>query len=72
MVWLTNTYDPKREDAKYTLSVRIDRNRDIEWGRHLVWLARCEIGRPRATKEHDVEALEAMGLVGVYELGGDA
>ena len=66
MIWLTNTYDPKREDAKYRLSVQIDHSRDAEWAKHLAWLSGCVIGRPKAMKLHSVEELEAMGRVGVY------
>lgn len=67
MKWLTNIYDPKRKNAKYSLPVQLNQNRNIEWGRRLAWLARHEIGRPKASMQHSVEALEAMGYVGVYQ-----
>ena len=65
MIWLTNTYDPTREDAKYSLSVALNENRDEQWAKYLVWLDGFIIGRP-AAGIHSVEELEAMGMVGVY------
>ena len=64
MLWLTNTYDPKRDDAKYHLPVSIDKNRDEEWADKLEWIGGLIVGVPRATDFHSVDELVEMGYVG--------
>ena len=66
MKWLTNTYDPERNDAKYSLPVRISETREYAWQKHLAYLADKHIGEPKATVNYTVDELKQMGYVGVY------
>ena len=68
MKFLTNTYDPKREDAEYHLSYIRGIPRDQQWRDYLIWLSDKCIARPKATNFYTVEQLEAMGMVGIYDL----
>jgi len=67
MNWLTNLYDPKRDDARACLILFIDETEQDAWERQKAWLSDKIIGRPKATDMYTVEQLEAMGLVGVYK-----
>ena len=67
MKYLTNLYDPKREDAKIFISTMTHETPTEAWKRQMEWLKGKHIGRPQATKAYTVEQLEAMGYVGVYD-----
>ena len=52
--WVCNTGDPNAP------GVRFDPRESYDWLRDKI------IGRPKASRKHTVEELEAMGLVGLY------
>jgi hypothetical protein len=67
--WITNTYDPKREDAKqkfiYSAPMRQSQRHRI-WQEHLYFVGKHEIGSPRETDKYSVAELVSMGMVGLY------
>ena len=67
MKYLTNLYDPKREDAKYLIHTLPHESEAEAWRRQVEWLKDKHIGRPQATKTYTIEQLEDMGYVGVYD-----
>ena len=72
MKWLSNTYDPKKEDAAQVISCLVGESRQEAWERYQGWLKGKTIGPPKATSACTVERLRQMDMVGVYaeeELG---
>lgn len=70
MKFLTNTYDPNREDAKQMLSILDGESRDAAWQRYQRYLSDKIIGLPQATESYTQRELVRMNLVGVYSLNG--
>lgn len=68
MKWLTNTYDPKKPEAKMYLVIPIEETRDQAWKNHLKYLEGKHIGNPKATEKHTVSELLDANLVGVYSV----
>ena len=70
MKWITNTHDPKRDNAKFYFVELIDdpRTKDEQWNDWLKLLDKHIIGRPKAVPKHTVEELESMHMVGVYKI----
>lgn len=66
MKWLSNTYDPKKRDAKYYVARLIGETQEQAWANHKQWLEGKIIGEPMASETYSVEELKAMGMVGVY------
>jgi len=66
MKFLSNTYDPKRKDAKMHVVRSFHGTDEQAWKHHQEWLQGKVIGRPKATDAYSVEQLEEMGMVGVY------
>ena len=69
---LSNIYDHRLPNAEMylvhdfhtTMAGPEDCHED--WLRHLEWINRNVIGRPKATEAYTVEQLEAMGMIGIY------
>ena len=72
---LSNIFDHRLPYAKnalcYSHTARMQGKSamDREWQRHLDWINKNVIGRPKATKKYTVEELEEMGMVGIYKKG---
>lgn len=66
MKWITNIYDPSREDAQDVIYKGWSANREQAWAVYLSWLEDKVIGEPMASDEHSVEELKAKHYVGVY------
>lgn len=70
--FLSNIYDPRKEDAKRFLTYSYDAisngeaAMENEWQQHLKWVNQNIIDRPQATDHYTVEQLENMGMVGIY------
>jgi|SRR5882672_4040564 len=64
--WLTNEYDPTREDAENYLPIMRGQDRGQAWRHHQEWLQDKIIALPRATSEYSVEDMEAAHIVGIY------
>ena len=60
MKWLTNIYDPRRADAKSSMTLD-------DWEHQRIYLADKVLGVPKATKKYSADDLKLMGYVGVYE-----
>lgn len=66
MKFLTNIYDPKRNDAKDKIFTGLNETVDEAWDAQNRYLIGKIISKPQATKWHSSEKLEEMGMVGVY------
>ena len=66
--WITNEYDPRREDARMRFPASPDEDKDKEWAEYQKWLKDKIISKPRAGAKHTVAQLEAMGVVGIYRV----
>ncbi len=66
MRWLTNTYDPGREGAKFSVIDHIHSPPGSGREMHKEWLKGKIIGPPKATEAYTVEQLKDMNMVGVY------
>lgn len=66
MKFLSNTYNPKLEDAKEHVVTREGETQTQAWQRHQQWLKGKAIGKPQATQKYTVSELEEMDMVGVY------
>lgn len=69
--FLSNTYDPKRPNARRYFVTSYEGWRDPgkgewEWQQHLNWIAQNRVGRPMASDSYTTEQLEEMGMVGIY------
>ena len=68
MKWLSNTYDPTKEDAIQAVCRDIGETQQEAWKRQQDWLKGKVIGEPKATESFTVEELKRVDLVGVYSL----
>ena len=66
--FLTNIYDPNKEDAFWTVLRSWDETQEQAWSHHLYWLKDKILGRPQESDFYTTEQLESMGMVGVYVL----
>ncbi len=66
MRYLTNLYDPRKQDARMQIVTMLHETPDEVWKHQQEWLKGKHIGRPQATTTYTIEELEAMGYVGVY------
>ena len=66
MKWLSNIYDPEKNDARNLLSIPADQTRQQAWANHLQWLRGKHIGLPKQMQRHTVSELIEMDMVGVY------
>ena len=72
LVWISNTYDPRKPDANDFAAIaidQIDQTRSEAIASYRQWLADRVIGKPQATEKGGYTAaeLKVMGLVGVYK-----
>ena len=68
MEFLTNTHDPKDENARMYVARMPHETQGEAWRNHIQWLKGKIIGEPHATEAYTVEQLKEMNLVGVYIL----
>lgn len=71
MRFLSNIYDPHREDARerFTFSSKAASDHELanlEWERQMGWVNENIIDRPMATDKYTVGQLEEFGMVGIY------
>lgn len=64
--WISNTYDPRRGDAKLLVSRFAHETMDEAWERYTTWLKGKILATPEATEKYAVLELIEMGMVGVY------
>lgn len=67
MKWLTNLYDPQKDDAKLHIVHSPHETQEQAWQRELEYLRGKIVGEPKATANCSVIELKAMGMVGIYE-----
>lgn len=66
MKFLTNLYDPTREDAEMKIIRKVNQTQDQAWESQKKWLVDKTIGKPQATKTYTIKDLEKMNMIGVY------
>lgn len=66
MRFLSNTYDPKRADAKTKVGRQDSETLEQAWQRKQEWLSDKLIAAPQATEHFTVAELVSLGMVGVY------
>lgn len=66
--WITNEYDPRRDDAHIYFYFRFQggRSKEEEWAEHQEWLRDKIISQPKALPDRTVAQLESAGMVGIY------
>ena len=64
--FLSNTHDPKDENAPMYVVRSFHETQEQAWANHLEWLKDKVIGDPQATEAYTVEQLKEMCMVGVY------
>ena len=66
MEWLTNTYDPKKLEARRLVTRLLNETQEEAWQRLQAFLSDKIIGEPKASEQYTVEQLKSMNMVGVY------
>ena len=66
MRYLTNMYDPGKEDAQVYIVCSPGETVEQAWKHQQEYLKGKIIGAPQATASYTVEELVGMGIVGVY------
>jgi len=70
--FLSNTYDPTKEDAQrhlvYSHHAMFNGKaaREEEWQHHLDWINTHVTGPPKGTAKYSVAELTKMGMIGIY------
>jgi len=66
--WVTNTQDPRLPNALIYVTPAWEETHEQAQANYREFLRGKTIGRPQATQALTVEQLEAMGMVGLYEI----